>query len=121
MARILKNKELTNLRLATNYGGWMYCTSCNQNIGYLCYVTYDSLKFTFTCNCGSRGSAFIDFEDTQKNIVANESLIEIKNRLSCPFDESPLITVLSKKLQMYELEISCKDCHKLYKERGILK
>ena len=28
MARILKNKELVNTRLATNYGGWMYCDKC---------------------------------------------------------------------------------------------
>ena len=29
MARILKSKELVNTRLATNYGGWMYCDKCN--------------------------------------------------------------------------------------------
>lgn len=43
MARILKNKELINTRLAANYGGWMYCDKCNENIGYLCYSTYDRL------------------------------------------------------------------------------
>ena len=43
MARVLKNKELVNTRLATNYGGWMYCDKCNENIGYLCYSTYDRL------------------------------------------------------------------------------
>ena len=37
MARVLKNKELINTRLATNYGGWIYCNNCNENIGYLCY------------------------------------------------------------------------------------
>ena len=30
MARILKNKELVCTRLATNYGGWMYCDKCNK-------------------------------------------------------------------------------------------
>ena len=33
MARVLKNKKLINIRLATNYGGWMYCDKCNENIG----------------------------------------------------------------------------------------
>lgn len=42
MARILKEKELVNTRLATNYGGWMYCDKCGENIGYLCYSTYDN-------------------------------------------------------------------------------
>ena len=35
MARVLKNKELVNTRLATNYGGWMYCDKCN--IVIYCY------------------------------------------------------------------------------------
>ncbi len=43
MARTIKSKELTRTRLAANYGGWMYCTECNENIGYLCYATYDKL------------------------------------------------------------------------------
>ena len=43
MARILKNKELVNTKLATNYGGWMYCDTCNENIGYLCYSTYTNV------------------------------------------------------------------------------
>ena len=47
MARILKNKELVNTRLATNYGGWIYCDKCNENIGYLCYSTYDTLKLKY--------------------------------------------------------------------------
>ena len=44
MTRLLKTKELVNTRLATNYGGWMYCEKCNENIGYLCYSTYDRLE-----------------------------------------------------------------------------
>ncbi len=61
MARILKNKELVNTRLATNYGGWMYCTNCNKNIGYLCYVTYDRLNLKYECNCGSKRECIIRF------------------------------------------------------------
>ena len=41
IARVVKNKELVNTRLATNYDGWMYCDKCDENIGYLCYSTYD--------------------------------------------------------------------------------
>ena len=67
MARIVKTKELLNTRLATNYGGWMYCTNCNKNIGYLCYVTYDEIKFDYECNCGSHGKVYINFEDTKKD------------------------------------------------------
>ncbi|MCI8637476.1 MAG: hypothetical protein HFJ36_06640, partial [Clostridia bacterium] len=52
MARVLKNKELVNTRLATNYGGWMYCDKCDENIGYLCYSTYDRLELKYKCNCG---------------------------------------------------------------------
>ncbi len=51
MSRVLKNKELENTRLATNYGGWMYCDHCNENIGYLCYSTYDRLELKYKCNC----------------------------------------------------------------------
>ena len=40
-ARVVKSKQLVNTRLAANYGGWMYCDQCNENIGYLCYATYD--------------------------------------------------------------------------------
>ena len=65
MARVLKSKELINTRLATNYGGWMYCNKCNENIGYLCYSTYDRLELKYKCNCGSQGSALLDFEDSK--------------------------------------------------------
>ena len=30
MARVLKNKELLSTRLATNYGGWMYCVEVKE-------------------------------------------------------------------------------------------
>ena len=59
MARQIKDKVLINTRLATNYGGWTYCDGCGENIGYLCYSTYDRLKFEYECQCGSKGSAYI--------------------------------------------------------------
>lgn len=114
MGRVLKNKELENTRLATNYGGWMYCTNCNKNIGYLCYVTYDSIKLTYECNCGSHGSAFLDFEDSQTGSVSDKELVSLKNRFCCPEDESPLITMLSKNVKKYQFEITCKNCGNIY-------
>lgn len=116
MARTLKNKELVNTRLATNYGGWMYCTKCNENIGYLCYSTYDKLKLNYQCNCGSIGSALLDFEDSKTGTNCDEELVTIKNRLCCPEGEDPLITLLDKKLSSYEMEITCKNCNKIYKK-----
>lgn len=116
MSRILKNKELENTRLATNYGGWIYCTNCNKNIGYLCYVTYDRLKLIYECNCGSHGSALLDFEDSQDGLLCNQELVTINNRFCCPDDKSPLITILSKNVRNYEFEIICKNCRKIYRK-----
>lgn len=115
MARVIKNKELENTRLATNYGGWMYCTNCNKNIGYLCYVTYDSLKLNYECNCGGKGKAIIDFIDTKEGNDCDKKLITIKNRFCCPNDESPLITIIDKQIKKYDLEITCKDCNLIYR------
>lgn len=116
MARILKNKELLNTRLATNYGGWMYCDKCNENIGYLCYSTYDRLELKYKCNCGSQGSALLDFEDSKTGKNCNDELVNIKNRLCCPKDSEPLITILEKKVASYEMKITCKSCGNIYKK-----
>lgn len=117
MGRIIKDKELINTRLATKYGGWMYCTNCNKNIGYLCYVTYDRINFNYVCNCGSEGSVILDFEDSKKGTSCNNKIITIKNRFCCPEDESPLITILSNSIKNYKLEITCKSCNKIYMEQ----
>ena len=76
MARILKNKELVDTRLATNYGGWMYCDKCNENIGYLCYSTYDRLELKYKCNCGSQGSAVLDFEDSKLDKIVGSGVLK---------------------------------------------
>ena len=117
MARSLKQKKLVNTKLAANYGGWMYCTNCNKNIGYLCYVTYDQVQLDYTCNCGSKGSAFLEFEDSVEAKDCDQELITIKNRMCCPQDESPLITMLSKNVRQYELKIACKACGKMYSKK----
>ena len=110
----LKHKELVNTRLATNYGGWMYCTNCNKNIGYLCYVTYDCLKLQYECNCGSKGEAFLDFVDSKTGTNGDQELITIKNRYCCPSDTSPLITISDKNVKQYNLEITCKACGTIF-------
>ncbi len=116
MVRVLKNKQLINTVLATNYGGWMYCENCKENIGYLCYSTYDKLELKYTCNCGSKGNALLDFEDSKIGQNCNEQLVVIKNRLCCPKDKEPLITILDKKVFDYELKITCKSCQSIYKK-----
>lgn len=114
MARTIKTKDLKNTRLAANYGGWTYCTECGENIGYLCYSTYDKIELQYECCCGSHGSILIDFEDSVSGQPCDDELITIKNRLCCPKDSSPLITLLSKKLKNYELSITCKECGNIY-------
>lgn len=118
MGRVVRNKELKNTRLATNYGGWMYCTECNKNIGYLCYATYDELRLDYECNCGNKGSVVIDFEDSQIGCHCEKELITIKNRYCCPDDASPLITMLDKNVKQYEFEITCKSCGKHYNQKS---
>lgn len=114
MSRLVKTKELLNTNLATNYGGWMYCDKCKENIGYLCYATYDRIDLVYTCNCGSVGKALIDFDDSKTGEKSQEDLIVVKNRLCCPQDTQPLITLLDKKLKDYELKITCKSCEHTY-------
>lgn len=116
MARTLKSKELVNTRLAANYGGWMYCDECNENIGYLCYSTYDRLELNYKCNCGSTGSVLLDFEDSKTGRDCEGELTLIKNRLCCPKDHEPLITILDKKVSAYEMKITCKACDNIYKK-----
>lgn len=119
MARVLKNKKLENTRLATNYGGWMYCDKCNENIGYLCYSTYNRLELKYTCNCGSEGKAILDFEDSKIGKNSNDELVIIKNRFCCPKDREPLITILDKKVANYEMEITCKSCGSIYQHKKL--
>ena len=119
MSRVLKRKELVGIRLATNYGGWMYCDKCNENIGYLCYTTYDKLKFSYTCNCGNCGSALLDFEDSQVGTSCKKELVTNKNRFCCPNDSSPLITILDRKIKSYEMKITCKSCNSVFQKEII--
>lgn len=114
MARKPTIKDLVNTRLASSYGGWLYCDHCGENIGYLCYVTYDNFKLEYTCKCGGKGSIHVAFEDVKEPVHSTEKLTGLKNRLCCPSDESPLLTILEKKLVSYRFEIDCVSCKTRY-------
>lgn len=114
MARTVKTKELKNTRLATDYGGWMYCEGCNENIGYLCYSTYDKVDLTYRCTCGCKGGVLIDFVDSEEDQDCSDGLVMVKNRFCCPDTKEPLITILDKKVLSYNLEITCKECGRTY-------
>ena len=115
MARKPIIKELVNTKLASGYGGWIYCMHCGENIGYLCYVTYDNFKFSFQCRCGECGRVKIAFGDIENAGVSGDKLIFKKNRLCCGTDQSPLLTILEDKLMSYQYEIDCVKCHTKYK------
>lgn len=114
MARIPIIKDLKSTRVASTYGGWLYCDHCGENIGYLCYVTYDNFKFTYQCKCGETGCMHISFGDVSVLNHSENTLAPIKNRLCCPNDESPLLTILENKLMHYQYEIDCVKCNSKY-------
>lgn len=116
MPRSPKIKELKGTKIANAYGGWIYCEHCGENIGYLCYVTYDNFRFRYQCKCGSCGSMHIDFGDSENAKHSESKLINIKNRQCCPNDSSPLLTILEKKLTSYQYEIDCIKCQTKYME-----
>ena len=110
MARKTKQKELTNARLLKEYASWIYCNACNKTVAYLCYVTYDLFDFEFTCTCGSRGRVFIEFEHDAPS-KSKQPLRLAKNRLCCPKDHSPLLTVVEKNIAEAQFRIVCNTCN----------
>lgn len=116
MARTPIVKELVRTRLASGHGGWIYCGSCGENIGYLCYVTYNRFRFSYQCKCGGCGSMHLAFEDSDPVKEGGNTLITIKNRLCCPHDNSPLFTILYKKLESCRYEVVCEKCGTIYTE-----
>lgn len=113
MSRIPINKELQNARLLKDYASWIYCTNCNKTVAYLCYVTYNNFDFSFTCNCGSKGSVKIDFNTDTKEKDSQEFILS-KNRLCCPNDHSPLLTIIDKNIEEWSGTISCVECNKKF-------
>ncbi len=116
MAGTLNVRELMNTRLANTYGGWIYCEGCGKTIGYLCYVTYDRFRLVYQCKCGNEGSACLAFDDEKLSKGAEQKMVTRKNRLCCPADQSPLVTILTKNLSSYECDIVCRACNAKYRE-----
>ena len=116
MARKTKQKKLTNTRLLKEYASWIYCTGCNKTVAYLCYVTYDLFDFEYTCHCGSRGSVWIEFEHDAP-AQSEQPLCSVKNRLCCPKDGSPLLTVVEKNIAEARFRIVCNACHTEYENQ----
>jgi hypothetical protein len=117
MARKPIIKELTNSRLLKDYASWIYCMSCDKTVAYLCYVTYDAFDFEYTCTCGSHGHVRIEFERGE-GAKSSLPLIQIKNRLCCPSDNSPLLTIVEKNVDKYCFRVVCNSCDTEY-ERSI--
>ena len=114
MGRVVKTKKLKNARMLKEYASWIYCTSCEKTVAYLCYVTYDTFEFKFTCNCGCNGSVHIGFEELKKETPSSKDLEQINNRLCCPEDKFALVTFVEKSLNSYDCKISCLRCGKEY-------
>ncbi|MHC5227930.1 hypothetical protein ACYSNW_06570 [Enterococcus sp. LJL99] len=103
IARKYNNNVLKNTRMLKDYASSIYCEGCQETIGYLCYVSYYKINFTYLCHCGNEGELMIEFNELEEEKSSQKSLVLIKNRLSCPIDQTPLITLLDKKLQTYEV------------------
>jgi len=114
MARKPNQKILENSRLLKDYASWIYCTNCNKTVAYLCYVTYDLFDFKYTCACGSEGRVYIEFEHGESK-VHDKPLKIIKNRLCCPNDDSPLLSIVDKNVDKYDFDITCNMCNSNYK------
>ena len=113
MARKVKQKELTNSRLLKDYASWVYCTNCQKTVAYLCYVTYDLCELNYTCNCGSQGRVFIEFDHEPPDQNC-QPLALLKNRLCCPGDSSPLLTIVEKNVKKAAVRVVCNSCNEEY-------
>jgi hypothetical protein len=102
--------EIKNGRILKKNGSWMYCDKCNKTVGYLCYSTYQDFRFDFVCKCGNKGSFRFLYKTEEKSVQSNEKLKLNKNRLCCPNDNSPLVTIVDKNIDKVKLSITCKKC-----------
>ncbi|MDP4094057.1 MAG: hypothetical protein Q8920_11930 [Bacillota bacterium] len=113
---IVLHKQLINARILKNYGSWMYCNKCNSVIGYLCYTTYEYFMFSFTCNCGEHGSIELGSKESL-GINASHTLLLKNGRLCCPFDQSPLFSIVGRNLKEYDYKVVCKKCINSFEEK----
>lgn len=111
-------KNLVNARLLKNYGSWMYCGTCGNPVGYLCYSTYGYFRFGFVCACGAEGSfeiskvmdAVVSEKGNGSKTGTGGELIIKKGRLYCPNDEAPLFSIVEKNLKSYDYTVRCSEC-----------
>ncbi len=108
-------KEVINGRMLKNTGSWLYCDECNKTVGYLCYSTYQSFYFEFSCKCGNSGSFDLKYDTDKKSTFSLKSLKSKKNRLCCPNDDSPLFTIVEKHIENYSYSVMCNKCHSEFK------
>ncbi|MCX8129718.1 MAG: hypothetical protein N3I35_06415 [Clostridia bacterium] len=106
--------KVVNARLLKDYGSWIYCDVCNSTVGYLCYTTYQYFVYNFTCNCGSKGVVEIRRIEGESDKILDSTLNLLlrKGRLCCPFDQSPLFSIVNKNVKECSYDIVCKKCFK---------
>ncbi len=107
-------KKIINGRMLKNTGSWLYCDQCNKTVGYLCYSTYQSFRFNFSCKCGNSGLFDLEYPTRKKRNDSEESLKTRKNRLVCPNDESPLFSIVEKHLERYSYSVICNRCNTVF-------
>ena len=118
MARTPKQKELQGTRLLKEYASWVYCEGCGKTVAYLCYVTYDLFEFAYTCQCGAHGRVFIQFEHDAAG-KSSQPLQVVKNRLCCPNDGKPLLTIVEKNVKDYRFRVVCNTCHTAFEGQSL--
>ena len=109
----LIKREISNGRMLKKNGSWLYCNSCNNTVGYLCYSKYDHFEYITKCKCGETSSFTLTYVKSELNINS-EQLKLVKNRYCCTNDDSPLFTIVHKNIKAYKCTVICKECKKAY-------
>lgn len=114
-------KSLLNSRMLKNTGSWLYCDRCGKTVGYLCYSTFQSFDFAFTCKCGSSGAVKLSYQ-TDKTITDSPAALRVrKNRLCCTNDDAPLFSLVDKHIDSYAYVAVCNSCWNRYRGQSICK
>ena len=113
MARTPERKELENTRLLKEYASWIYCEGCGKTVAYLCYVGYDLFELKYTCGCGNHGRVLIFFAHEAAQ-ASGKVLLSVKNRLCCPEDGTPLLTIVEKHVKRAAFQVVCNGCGQRY-------
>ena len=108
------HKHIVNGRILKANGSWLYCDTCNKTVGYLVYSTYQNFRFDFDCKCGNKGHFELEYKTDKEIEKSNVELITKKNRLCCPVDEVPLLTIVEKNINKYSYSVTCNKCFHKY-------